>query len=310
MNTVPQSRSRARLSGCWLGERSTKLWMSVPKLRQRGSTIASPRSIPFQDGNGRVARALTGMVFLKADYLVLVVRDEGHRERYLDALEAADKGDLKPLVDLFADIQRSDLQEALKIMRTLRGEEAVQAIEAAAVAARQSQDATTARLAGALDELIRVALVRFEEVAAETQRAFEAQGVVVSASVSSGDLSEAPSPRQLLEFMGRHGHLDVERPLRWVALRLGLPARSDMDIRLVIVLYPVGTQPRRYAASEVFCTHPLDDGDWGSHSTSGSPFWFDVQPTDDQALEGVAAEFRVWLEEHITRSIRSWAAGL
>ena len=36
---------------------------------------------PFQDGNGRVARALTGMVFLKEGYLVLVVRDEEHRER-------------------------------------------------------------------------------------------------------------------------------------------------------------------------------------------------------------------------------------
>ena len=74
---------------------------------------------------------------------MLVVRDEEHRERYLDALEAADKGDLKPLVDLFADIQRSDLQEALKTIRSLRGEASVQAIEAAAAAARQSQDATT-----------------------------------------------------------------------------------------------------------------------------------------------------------------------
>ena len=54
---------------------------------------------PFQDGNGRVARALTSAVLLKADHLVLVIRDEEHREGYLDALAAADSGDLKPLVD-------------------------------------------------------------------------------------------------------------------------------------------------------------------------------------------------------------------
>ncbi len=72
---------------------------------------------PFQDGNGRVSRALTGAVFLKADHLVLVVRDEEHRERYLDALEAADGGDLKPLVDLFADIQVGDLRAATEAMR-------------------------------------------------------------------------------------------------------------------------------------------------------------------------------------------------
>ena len=71
---------------------------------------------PFQDGNGRVSRALTGAVFLKADYLVLVVRDEEHRERYLDALEAADGSDMRPLVDLFADIQIDDLRAATQAL--------------------------------------------------------------------------------------------------------------------------------------------------------------------------------------------------
>ena len=263
---------------------------------------------PFIDGNGRVARALTSAVFLKDDYLVLVVRDEEHREPYLEALRAADKGDLKPLVDLFADVQHADLEEALKTIRSLRGEEAVQVIEAAASAARQSQDATTARMAGALDQLIRVASVRFEEIAAETQRAFESQGVVVAASVSKGD--EASWPRQVLEAVGRQGYVDVGRPSRWASLRLGLPARSEMDIRLFIVLYPAGSQPRRYAASEVLLTHPGSDGEWGSSSTSGSSFSFDIQPSDNEALEAFAAGFRVWLEEQVTRNLRVWADSL
>ena len=72
---------------------------------------------PFEDGNGRVARALTAAVFLRSEYLVLVIRDEEHREPYLDALEAADDGDLKPLVDLFADIQAADLGDALTLVR-------------------------------------------------------------------------------------------------------------------------------------------------------------------------------------------------
>ena len=71
---------------------------------------------PFEDGNGRVARALTTAVFLRADYLVLVIRDEEHRDPYLDALEAADDGDLGPLVDLFADIEAADLEDALTIL--------------------------------------------------------------------------------------------------------------------------------------------------------------------------------------------------
>ena len=72
---------------------------------------------PFEDGNGRVARALTAAVFLRSEYLVLVIRDEEHRDPYLDALEAADDGDLEPLVDLFADIEAADLGDALTLVR-------------------------------------------------------------------------------------------------------------------------------------------------------------------------------------------------
>ena len=58
-----------------------------------------------------MALALTAVVFLKSDYLVLVIREKEHREPYLDALEAADDGYLKPLVDQFADIQTANLAD-------------------------------------------------------------------------------------------------------------------------------------------------------------------------------------------------------
>ena len=227
---------------------------------------------PFDDGNGRVARALASAILLRADHLILIVRGKEHQTAYYDALELADEGDLQPLVDLFADIQIRDLNDGLRLVRDLRGEESVQAIEAAAAAARQSQDATTARVADALDRLAHLASVRFEEVAAETQRAFEAQGVVVSATVTSGDTIEASWIRQSLEAVGRHGRIDAERPSRWAALRLGLPARPEGDIRLVVALYSEAGRPRQYAASEVLLTHPQDNGEWASRSTAGSPF--------------------------------------
>ena len=180
----------------------------------------------------------------------------------MNALEAADTGDLKPLVDLFADVQRFDLQEAINAIRSLRAEESVQAIEAAAAAARQSQDATAPRMAGALDDLTGVASARFEEVVAQAQRTFESQGVVVSATVASGDASEVSWPRESLEAVGRYGQFDGERPSRWVALRLGLPARPENDVRLAIVLHPTGGNPRAYEAWEVLLMRPDGDGDW------------------------------------------------
>ncbi|MCY4673405.1 MAG: Fic family protein [Bacteroidetes bacterium] len=69
---------------------------------------------PFQDGNGRVARALATLVFIKAGWLPLVIRDRD-RVEYINALEEADSGNLEPLVNLFARLQRLKLVRAISI---------------------------------------------------------------------------------------------------------------------------------------------------------------------------------------------------
>ena len=67
---------------------------------------------PFQDGNGRVARALTNLVFIRGGLFPLVVH-RSHRVDYISALERADAGDLGPLIDLFAEIQSDTVLRAL-----------------------------------------------------------------------------------------------------------------------------------------------------------------------------------------------------
>ena len=68
---------------------------------------------PFQDGNGRVARALASLVFIREGWFPLVVhRDQ--RTDYIDACEAADRNGLAALVDLFAAAQRKALVNALE----------------------------------------------------------------------------------------------------------------------------------------------------------------------------------------------------
>lgn len=67
---------------------------------------------PFQDGNGRVARALASLVFIKDGFFPLVIHRD-IRERYIDGLETADRGDLKALVFLFAQVQKKALTKAI-----------------------------------------------------------------------------------------------------------------------------------------------------------------------------------------------------
>ena len=69
---------------------------------------------PYQDGNGRVARAVTTLVLLEADLLPLVI-DRDLRSEYIDCLKKADFGELGPLTDLFARLERNAILQALSI---------------------------------------------------------------------------------------------------------------------------------------------------------------------------------------------------
>ena len=69
---------------------------------------------PFQDGNGRVARALASLILLKNGLFPLIItRDD--RPSYIDALEEADNGDLQPLVRIFVKSQQTQFRKASKI---------------------------------------------------------------------------------------------------------------------------------------------------------------------------------------------------
>ena len=69
---------------------------------------------PYQDGNGRVVRAITTLLLLQAGLLPLVI-DRDLRVEYIVALEQADGGGLKPLASLFARLERNAMLQALSV---------------------------------------------------------------------------------------------------------------------------------------------------------------------------------------------------
>jgi hypothetical protein len=69
---------------------------------------------PYQDGNGRVSRALTTMILLRASLLPLVI-DRDLRVEYLNALESGDLGSLAPLATMFARLERNAILQALSV---------------------------------------------------------------------------------------------------------------------------------------------------------------------------------------------------
>jgi Fic family protein len=75
---------------------------------------------PFQDGNGRVARALASLIFIRAQWFPLIVNRDDCGE-YLDCLEGADAGDMARLANLFARIQKKAFAQAIGLSKAFSG---------------------------------------------------------------------------------------------------------------------------------------------------------------------------------------------
>ena len=129
---------------------------------------------PFQDGNGRVARTLATLIFVRAGWFPLVVRDRD-RAWYIDALEDADSGNLKPLVDYFSRLQKDGFIQALSIAEDVIESRRVEdAIKSARQQLQRRRDALVAEWNSAksiADSLRNYAEHRLKEVADELRNA-------------------------------------------------------------------------------------------------------------------------------------------
>ena len=77
---------------------------------------------PFQDGNGRIARALASLVLVREGLFPLLVTRDGKAD-YIESLEKADNGNLRPLLALFAKSQRAQFRKATAVAENILTEQ-------------------------------------------------------------------------------------------------------------------------------------------------------------------------------------------
>ena len=75
------------------------------------------RTHPFRDGNGRVSRMLMAYAYTKRWLLPPIVATE-RKPLYIQALEAADSGDLRSFSDYLGDLARIELRGCISIGRS------------------------------------------------------------------------------------------------------------------------------------------------------------------------------------------------
>ncbi len=124
---------------------------------------------PFQDGNGRVARTLASLIFMRDNWFPLTI-DRDQRIPYLDALEAADAGDLAPLAELFASNQSRELGKALALMEEMGKPSIADTVSAIGEYAR-----TLPVMRSNTEEAVRLLIALTRRKFAETQEMLEAQ---------------------------------------------------------------------------------------------------------------------------------------
>jgi fido (protein-threonine AMPylation protein) len=264
---------------------------------------------PFQDGNGRVARALATLVCLRAGGFPLVVRGRQKRE-YIGALEAADQGDLRPLTGLFERQQRDALVGAISLAHQVIDQHAT--IEAIVADAKRR-----------LDEVLVQGGTALRARAAELQLAAQRnlQGIAATLNASLGPRVQAAvfqskeddshwfraQTLQTAKELGYYANLSG--PKHWVHLRL----RHEDVSSLVVSFHHIGRVEDGVMAAAAFlgrreaprakAADAADEGlPFASQVVCDSPFSF----TAGREAKELHAAFAVWLDRAITVGLDQW----
>ena len=265
---------------------------------------------PFQDGNGRIARALATLVFVKAGWFPLVVRDR-ERAQYIGALETADDGDLKPLVQYFSGLQKRAFVHALNLAEEVRQERRVEdTIRSVRRQLQKRRDflltewEAAKSIAAALRKQAeqRLAAVA-QELKQEMSDVLEHGDYFVSGAHEGDDRSHYYR-YQIIQTAKKLDYFANPRIYRsWTRMVLQNAHRTE----ILIAFHGIGHEFQGVLACSAswFQRVETEDGErevGPVTAVTDSVFLINYKERPDEA----AARFSTWLEDAIVRSLKLW----
>lgn len=269
---------------------------------------------PFQDGNGRVVRALATLVLLRAGWFPLVVtRDD--RLAYIEALEVADAGGLQPFINFMSSIERRAFVNALGIARdVLKRDRIDQVIAATRDQLQRRQDALIAEWKQAKESasaLLDTASGEFQAVASrledEVGGYLDHHRFYVDTERDSGD-RDYYFRKQIVDTARELGYFaNTSEYKAWVRLIL----RTDSQAELLLSFHGIGHEFRGVLAASM-CFFRREYTEQGEREVSDT-----VRLTSEvfqinyrEPLETAQDRFRSWLDKGLVGGLELWRAGL
>src|SRR5215469_14393591 len=265
---------------------------------------------PFEDGNGRVARALTLLVLLATRYAPLVV-DRRQRETYIAALDSANDGDLGDLIRFFSRLEIAALQSTLTQPVGLADQlDAAGVVRAYANRLQQIRDATSHEKADGVKRVADETAARItnylDQQRRELHESLRTIDPAAYAAIGSAAPPEDRSRWWRRQFIQTARAIDFYTNLgggTWWT-RLQLEALGDR-LRFLAAVQKVGHGDSGVLAVTVYAERVHPDSD--EASTAGEPeSILELSPTDSVSLayNDVASERWPEVEELLQRKLR------
>lgn len=269
---------------------------------------------PFQDGNGRIARAIASLVFLKAGLFPLVVRDSD-REEYISSLEKADEGDITSLVRLFAKRQRDSILSALGIQQQVeQAKHSQQIITNALGILKAKSSAKTEKLSQIYDvakKLQEIAYNKLEEI--QNTLNPQLKSIVnhtqntYSASAKEAKNTDPESHyfyRQIVDVANIHDYyVNTDRYKSWSRLVIF----TEKLFEIVFSIHGHGHGDNGIMVVSGFTFEKIPSEDTTMETTDTKPCNQDIfQFNYLESEENIINRFNDWLEESVTYALAEW----
>ena len=270
---------------------------------------------PFQDGNGRIARAIASLVFLKAGLFPLVVRDSDRNE-YITALENADENDLSPLVKLFAKRQRDSILSALGIQQQVQQAGHLHQIITNAIdllkrksKAEQEQIRAVYKVSKKLQAKVEQKLGEMQQQLDPELQRIEAANKTYNASLKSardGDPESYYFRRQIIEMAKEHGYFaNSDNYKSWA--RLIIFTKHIFEIVFSIHGHGHGDNGVMVVSGFTFEKVPTEETQTGTESTNTKTANRDIfQFNYLESEENIVKRFDEWLDESVMFALAEW----